>query len=100
MPCPVRGAAGAPPTPIALAEIPAIGRTLPSLPQAGVQAHLALHLDGVATPDVAAWAVANVACDATRRARVEALGRAALPLATPGHERVARLGSVFGRSVA
>lgn len=86
-------------THIALAEVRALARTLPALPQPAVQAHIAMVLDGAPPADVAAWAVANVADDDARRARVEALGTRAAPLATPGAAHVARLGCVFGRSV-
>lgn len=97
LPCPRRGPAVD--TPIALAEIRAINRSLPALTQHDAQALIAALLDGAPPDDVAAWARANVADDDARRARVAALGARAQPLRTPGAEHVARLGCVFGRSV-
>ena len=96
----------------ASAEVRALNRRLPSLPQRGAQAAVAAALadhghhheiplrGGGQLAEVEAWVARNLTDEASRRAAVALLvERSAREFASPAATRLEQLGSVFGRSV-
>lgn len=103
-----RGEAATAATLVAVAEVRALNRRLPSLPQRGAQAAVAAalardHGHDVLEEELAeveAWVARNLTDEDSRRAAVALLvERAARRFSSPVSTKLEQLGSVFGRSV-
>lgn len=92
---------------VALSEVRALNRRLPSLPQRGAQAAVAAALAEEGhelleeeLAEVEAWVARNLTDEEARRKAVALLvERAARSFSSPSATRLEQLGSVFGRSV-